>query len=91
MPRDFKNSDPVDVLGNIPQVDLPPFLFTRILSKLGDPAFQPARPRFVVIWSFALALLIGVNILVLGQRQKENQIPQNEFGLSTNYSLYYND
>lgn len=92
MSRKELNSD--EVLGRIQKMETPPYLLTRIHSKLeqmNDALLS--RPKIVLVGSL-FTLLLAINFLVvkdnLKQTQQENiSAVANDFGLTSSNQLYH--
>lgn len=90
----MKNHDELDGLKKINQVDAPPFLLTRIKSRIDSLSSAPAPLQWT--WSFAAAavVVLAMNMGVLITRAtttEKNTIADvvSTMQLSTNNELYH--
>jgi hypothetical protein len=77
-------------LKNINEVDVPPFLFTRVQQKIQNEYLNDATPKLKWSLLFGLALLVTLNILV-GINQTSSREDQNlsqSFQLLPDNNLY---
>jgi hypothetical protein len=85
----MKDQDIDDLLARVQRVDPPPFLLTRIETRLADAVFVP-KPRLVLA-ACALAVLLLANVAVLlgssaSQRSLESVVEV--MGMNTSNQLY---
>lgn len=81
---------PVDNLSKIQKADVPPFLYTRILSRIENKVKETVPLKWAVVAAGCVLALLVLNISVI-QLNKENNTETDlseAFSLQTNNSLY---
>ena len=79
----------LDNLNRIQKVDAPPFLYTRILSRIQNKVKETVPVKWAVAAAACLTLLIIINLTVIQADKDNNKTDLTEvFSLKTNNSLY---
>jgi hypothetical protein len=81
---------PFDSLSKIQKVDVPPFLYTRILNRIENKVKETIPVKWAVVAAACLLLVIMLNISVvqLDKKGNTNTDLSEAFSLQTNNSLY---
>lgn len=84
--------EPFDMLSQIQQVDVPPFLWTRIQQKIKSEQENKFSPAFAYLLGLSFLLLIGLNVSAIKQKtyhtvSESNNIAQT-MNLLPNNTLY---
>ncbi|GAB4429461.1 MAG: hypothetical protein OHK0039_48070 [Bacteroidia bacterium] len=72
--------DPLDRLGEVQRVEAPPFLYTRILARIGQQRAARLHPAWTWATAGMLLVLMGANIWTL---RVARQAPQQAAGVQT--------
>ena len=80
---------PVDILSKIQKVDTPPFLYTRILSRIQNKVIETVPVKWAVAATASLVLLISFNLNVILTNKENNTstVTNTETNLSEAFSL----
>jgi NADH:ubiquinone oxidoreductase subunit 6 (subunit J) len=79
----------LDILNRIQKVDAPPFLYTRILTRVQNKVRETVPVKWAVAAAACLLILITINISVIQSSKQSNTTNLSEvFSLKTNNSLY---
>lgn len=79
----------LDILNRIQKVDAPPFLYTRILTRVQNKVKETVPVKWAVAAAACLLILITINISVIQSSKESNTTNLSEvFSLKTNNSLY---
>ncbi len=79
----------LDILNRIQKVDAPPFLYTRILTRVQNKVKETVPVKWAVAAAACLLILITINISVIQSSKESNSTNLSEvFSLKTNNSLY---
>lgn len=79
----------LDILNRIQKVDAPPFLYTRILTRVQNKVKETVPVKWVVAAAACLLILITINISVIQSSKESNSSNLSEvFSLQTSNSLY---
>ncbi len=79
----------LDILNRIQKVDAPPFLYTRILTRVQNKVKETVPVKWAVAAAACLLILITINISVIQSSKENNTTNLSEvFSLKTNNSLY---
>lgn len=80
---------PVDILEKVQKVDAPPFLYTRILSRVQNKVKETVPVKWAIASAACLVVLLIINISVIQQSKESNTTDLSEvFSLQTSNSLY---
>ena len=79
----------LDILRKVKRVDAPPFLLTRIKSKIEQSKYEimPKRMAIAIVCSFALLLIVNSLVLIRYKSKPAETLAQT-MHLSTNNDLY---
>jgi hypothetical protein len=83
---------PLDILQKVQQSEAPPFLFTRIETKLEEEQAMKLTPKFAMAIGTLLLLVLGINYMVINNSQEGQNtqaIGYSETSLSPEYNTYY--
>lgn len=61
----------LDILNNIQTVDTPPFLFTRIQTKIEQQLTERVSKKQAVVYLAGIVIIVAINMLALSSN-KEN-------------------
>lgn len=81
---------PLDIFEKVQKVDAPPFLYTRILTRIQNKAKETVPVRWAAAAAACLIILIVININVIrSSNPQTNTADLSEvFSLQTSNSLY---
>jgi hypothetical protein len=82
---------PVDILEKVQKVGAPPFLYTRILSRIQNKAHEIVPIKWVAAAAACMLVLIVINISVIVNAttdQNTSSELSEAFSLQTSNSLY---
>lgn len=81
---------PIDSLSKIQKVDAPPFLYTRILSRIQNKVKETVPVKWAVAAAACVVILILININVIQSANNTTETTNlsEMFSLQTNNSLY---
>lgn len=84
--------DPLQLLEKIEAAEISPFLFTRIQAKVQEQVFDKLSTRQTVIYLTGIAMIIAVNVMVLGAKNGNEPEQKNdlvsEMNLTPSNQLY---
>lgn len=79
----------LDILNRIQKVDAPPFLYTRILTRVQNKVRETVPVKWAVVAAACLLILITINISVIQSTKQNNTTDLSQvFSLQTSNSLY---
>lgn len=82
---------PTDILNKIQKVDAPPFLYTRILSRIQNKVQETVPVKWAVVAAACLLTLIVINISVISKTttvQNNSSELSEAFSIQTSNALY---
>lgn len=82
--------DLLHILEKIEKAEVSPFLLTRIQTKLQEELFDRLSTRKTVVYLTGIALIVILNVIVLGSKNKPETNPDlvSEMNLAPSNQLY---
>lgn len=79
----------LDILNRIQKVEAPPFLYTRILSRVQNKVKETVSVKWVVAAAACLVVVLTINITVIQSGKTNSKTDLTEvFSLKTNNNFY---